>query len=634
MDKKKRIQELEKLIRYHQHAYYNGTPEITDAEFDALWDELKALDSGNKIFSEVGKDSADGFPKREHIMPMGSQEKAADPDEFLAWAQKQQFRDFVVEYKLDGASLELQYQNGLLRYAVTRGDGAIGDDITENARKMQGVMPRLKTSWSGAVRGEVIMLKNIHDKYFPDKANCRNAANGVMKRKDGKGSEYLTVLCYDAVPEAVFEQGRAVRQPDAPFNDELSKLEWLKEQGFSVVTAVLCHGAYEVIDYRARVVAERENLPYDIDGLVVKGRAVDANDMAQPRPEKQIAFKFPLEEAVSTLRSIEWSESGILYTPIALIDPVQLAGTIVKRANLVNTNAINGMGLKIGSRVIVVKRGEIIPKIEGKIDDEPSAVPIIVPEVCSQCGTKLIDEGTRLYCPNTVCPGKLYHRLEKWIQIMGIMDIGPAVLKRFFDTGKVRTIADLYKLTVTDLIEIERMGEILAKKILANINAKRSLKLPELLAGLDIDGIGPLMAEKLIVAGFTTLEKLKQAASADFAQIPGFGSILAENLVQGLRELEPMLNELVSYINIEQPTHGVLQGLSFCFTGELKSMKRAEAESLVRQHGGTVKSSVTKDLSYLVTNDPNSGSSKNEQAKKLGIPVITEDDFLLMLNRQ
>ena len=633
MDTKKRIQELERLIRYHQHAYYNGTPEITDAAFDALWDELKALDPGNKIFLEVGKDYANGFPKREHIMPMGSQEKAADPEEFLAWVQKQQFREFVVEYKLDGASIELQYQEGLLQYAVTRGDGVSGDDITENVRKMQGVVACLKTPWSGAVRGEIIMLKNIHAKYFSDKANCRNAANGVMKRKDGKGSEHLTVLCYDAVPETVFKRGKAVRQPDAPFNDELAKLEWLKEQGFIVVPTEFCHGAYEVIDYRARVVTERESLSYDIDGLVVKGRAVDSSDMAKLRPEKQIAFKFPLEEAVSTLRSIEWSESGILYTPIALIDPVQLAGTVVKRANLVNTNAINGMGLKIGSRVIVVKRGEIIPKIEGKVDDEPGALPIIVPEVCSQCGTKLIDEGTRLYCPNTLCPGKLYHRLEKWIQTMGIMDIGPAVLKRLFDTGKVRTIADLYKLTVADLIEIERMGETLAKKILSNINAKRSLKLSELLAGLDIDGIGPLMAEKLIGAGFTTLEKLKQAASIDFARIPGFGNILAENLVLGLKELEPVLNELVAYISITQETQGVLQGLSFCFTGELQTMKRAEAESLVRQYGGSVKSSVTKDLSYLVTNDPQSGSSKNLQAKKLGIPVITEDDFLLMIKQ-
>ncbi|HON89388.1 MAG TPA: NAD-dependent DNA ligase LigA [Spirochaetia bacterium] len=631
MDKQKRIQELENLVKYHQNAYYNGMPEITDAEFDALWDELKTLDPGNKIFSEVGKDSADGFLKREHIMPMGSQDKAADPEEFLAWAQKQQFREFVVEYKLDGASLELQYRDGVLQYAVTRGDGTIGDDITENVRKMQGVVLRLKNSWSGAVRGEVIMLKSIHSQFFSDKANCRNAANGVMKRKDGKGSEHLSVLCYDAVPEGVFNKGKAVQQPESPFNDEISKLEWLKEQGFSVVPAVVCNGAYEVIDYRAKVVAERELIPYDIDGLVVKGRVVDINDMAQPRPEKQIAFKFPLEEAVSTLRSIEWSESGILYTPIALIDPVQLAGTVVKRANLVNTNAINGMGLKIGSRVIVVKRGEIIPKIEGKIDDEPGAVSITIPEFCGQCNTRLIDEGTRLYCPNSSCPGKLYHRLEKWIQTMGIMDIGPTVLKRLFETGKVRTIADLYKLTIADLIEIERMGEILAKKIIANINVKKSIKISVLLAGLDIDGIGPLMAEKLISAGFTTLEKLKQATSMDFVRIPGFGTILAENLVQGLKELESTLNELLLYISIEQTNQGSLQGLSFCFTGELKTMKRAEAESLVRQYGGTVKSSVTKDLSYLVTNDPNSGSSKNMQAKKLGIPVISEDNFLLMI---
>lgn len=635
MDKnQKRIAELEALIVYHQNAYYNNVPEITDAAFDALWDELKALDPGNKILQSVGKDAADGFPKREHIMPMGSQEKAADPDEFLAWSQKQSFDEFVVEYKLDGASLELQYENGVLAAAVTRGDGTVGDEITANAVKMRGVLQKLPNSWGGAIRCEVVMLKEIHKKYFSDKANCRNAANGVMKRKDGKGAEHLSVLCYDGVPHGVFEKGKVLTKPCAPFDDELSKLEWLTSLGFEVVPAVVCRTAYEVIDYRARVVAEREHLPYDIDGLVVKGRAVDPQDMARPRPEKQIAFKFPLEEAVTTLRGVEWSESGMFYTPIALVDPVKLAGTAVKRANLVNTNAITGMGLRIGSRVVVVKRGEIIPKIEGKVDDEPGATPIPVPDMCQVCGAKLVDEGTRLYCPNTLCPKRALHRLQKWVQMLDIKDFGTAVLTRLYEAGKVKTVADLYRLTVEDLVEIERMGETLAKKLLQNLRAKRVLRFPDFLAALDIDGIGPLMAEKLAQAGCSSLTKLCSATIDELTTIPGFGEVLAKNLVLGLKELRAEIDDIVTQIELEQPEgEAVLVGQSFCFTGELNSMKRAEAEALVKKLGGMVRSSVTKDLTYLVTNDPHSGSAKNKQAERYGTAIISEEEFLALTGK-
>ncbi len=631
---KARIAELEKLVMYHQDAYYNNMPEITDGEFDALWDELKTLDPGNAVFRRVGKDAADGFPKREHIIPMGSQEKAADPDEFLAWATKQDFTEFIVEHKLDGASLELQYKAGKLAAAVTRGDGSIGDEITANAAKMRGVLASLPEPWSGAVRGEVVMTKAVHAEFFSDKANCRNAANGAMKRKDGAGSEHLSVLCYDAVPDGIYTNGTVVGELAAPFDDELAKLAWLKALGFDTVVVQVCHSAYEVVDYRAHVVAERGRLPYDIDGLVVKGRAVDAFDMAKPRPEKQIAFKFPLEEAVSVLREVEWSESGMLYTPIAIIDPVQLAGTTVKRANLVNTNAINGMGLSVGSAIIVVKRGEIIPKIEGRVDDESGSTPISVPDTCGTCGSALIDEGTRLYCPNVECPKRALHRLEKWVQVLDIRDFGTAVLKRLFDSGKVRRIADFYKLSEEDLVSIERMGEILAKKLLANLHAKKTLSFGQFLAGLDIEGIGQLTADKLAAAGYASPEKLKNLAVEDLTKIDGFGDILANKLVSGLRELAAEIEDLSGYIAITQPeAGGMLAGKSFCFTGELKSMKRNDAEALVKSLGGTARGSVTKDLSFLVTNEPASGSSKNKQAEKYGIPVISEEDFLSMTRK-
>ncbi|MDP3178327.1 MAG: DNA ligase (NAD(+)) LigA, partial [Spirochaetaceae bacterium] len=308
-----RVAELERLIRKHQHLYYNDQSEISDADFDALWDELNALDPGNPVLGSVGADAADGWPKARHLIPMGSQAKASDPEEFLAWAAKVGHERYLVQHKLDGASLELQYRDGVLERAVTRGDGEIGDDITPNASRMGGVVSRLPERFSGGVRGEVVMPRAVHAAKHADKANCRNAANGLMKRKDGVGSEDLQVICYDASGS-----------PDSPepFADEPAKLEWLGRMGFAVVRSELRATAEEVAEYRARVMDSRPSLPYDIDGLVVKGVEIDREDMERARPEKQIAFKFSLEEAVSTLRAVEWSESGANFTPIGLIDPV------------------------------------------------------------------------------------------------------------------------------------------------------------------------------------------------------------------------------------------------------------------------------------------------------------------------
>ena len=439
----KRIAELEKLIAKYQKSYYDGEGEISDAEFDKLWDELKLLDPANPILHKVGADSGN-FAKAPHVMPMGSQEKAASPEEFLDWAQKHNYPEYLVEFKLDGASLELQYKDGRLLRAVTRGDGSVGDVITDNAVKMQGVVPVLENSnFTGGIRGEVIMTHYVHDKFFADKANCRNAANGLMKRKDGEGSENLTLICYDVW----------ATEGDQPFEDEEGKLSFLRNKGFNTVKLAICSSAEDVISYRARIMEERKNLDYDIDGLVIKERLVNHEDASRARPDRQIAFKFSLEEAVSILRSVEWNETGATYTPVAVFDPVELNGTTVRRASLVNTNTINSLGVKIGSRVVVVKRGEIIPKIMGVVEVKDGDVldEIPVPSRCSCCGSSLIDEGTRLYCPNKDCSKKILHRLLKWVSVVDIRDLGETLVTELFNTKKVTSITDIYSLTVEDL---------------------------------------------------------------------------------------------------------------------------------------------------------------------------------------
>jgi DNA ligase (NAD+) len=631
----KRIEQLERDIQKYQKSYYGGEAEISDGEFDLLWDELKALAPNSPVILGIGNgaDDADGFPKAKHLIPMGSQEKAANPQEFLAWAAKHQLQEFLAQYKLDGASLELQYRKGSLVRAVTRGDGVIGDDITANARRMVGVPEKLDLPFSGGVRGEVVMPRETWRQKYATKANCRNAANGIMRRKDGNGCEDLKVITYDTTAE----------DDDEYFHDELKKIEWLGKRGFETAVTKICKTAEAVISYRDKVAKTRDSLPFDIDGLVIKDIAIDMADLRRARPEKQIAFKFELETAFSILRKVEWSETGATYTPIGIVDPVRLAGTTVQRANLNNPGMIRSMGLQIGSAVSVVKRGEIIPKIEGlappgalPLESLEAKEPIQFPEKCSVCGTALVDSGTRLYCPNAGCAKRLLHRLEKWISVLDIRELGDKLIRQLFDKERVRRIADLYTINAQELSDYERMGELSAAKVVRHIRTKRELSLAAFIAGFDLEGVAETTMDKVASAGFNTLEKLRKAAVEDLAGVYGLGEITAKVIVEGLAETAAEMDAALAsgVISIAPPPSEESQpmrGLSFCFTGELTSMKRSQAEEKIKTLGASVKSSVVKGLSYLVTNDPESGSSKNKKARELGVPIINEDEFLKML---
>lgn len=634
-----RIAELEARITRYQNSYYNGEAEISDAAFDALWDELKALDPQNAILHRVGADSGN-FPKARHVMPMGSQEKAANPEEFFAWVKKHPYPEYLVEYKLDGASLELQYEKGRLQKAVTRGDGSVGDDITANAKKMHGVLAEIRNEgalvdFTGGIRGEVIMTHSVHKTLFSNKANCRNAANGLMKRKDGSGSEHLMLITYDVW----------ATDGEQPYADEEGKLLWLTQCGFTTVPLHICTSAEGVIDFRAETMQKRKTLDYDIDGLVIKERAINHEDASRDRPERQIAFKFSLEEAVSIVRTVEWNETGATYTPVAVFDPVDLNGTTVQRASLVNPNTIRSLGLHIGSRVVVVKRGEIIPKIERVLEEERAPdTKISQPTQCAACGTPLIDEGTRLFCPNKQCEKRVLHQIQKWVSVIDIRDFGETLIKSLFRDKKLASISDIYRLDVALLTPYFLKSESIpqekrslgAEKVYSSIQAHRQVTLAKFIAGFDIEGIGETVVEKLTEAGFSTVQRFFEAREEEIAGIYGFAETMAKTLVQGLAEnKEEMLSLLSSktITVIEPSANGALSGKSFCFTGELSSLKRQDAQNMVKELGGTVKSSVTKGLSYLVTNDTSSGSAKNAKAAQLGIPVINEKQFLQLVGR-
>ena len=665
MENAKYIDELANKIKKYQKSYYENEAEISDEEFDALWDELKSLDPNHPVLKEVGSDvdfsaqnpdSKDGFQKAKHLIPMGSQEKAANPEQFLAWANKHKYPEYLVEYKLDGASLELQYENGVFTKAVTRGNGEIGDDITQNALKMSGIVKQLDNKYTGGVRGEVIMTRTVHKNHFSDKANCRNAANGLMKRKDGTGSEHLTVICYDAffINTDLQDSSSGIK---SPFSTEKEKILWLKKSGFNTAELEICKNPEEVIDYRAKVMELRPTLDFDIDGLVVKNNQIDIEDAFRNRPDKQIAFKFSLEEAISTVKKVIWNENGATYTPIAEFDTVELAGTKVSRASLANPNTIRDLGLYIGSKVVVTKRGEIIPKIEYVLKEEifseedtlfaaaqkEDLQPVEIPTTCGTCGSTLQNDGTRLFCPNPKCSKRALHQIEKWISVLDIRDFGTTLIKNLFDAKDIQSIYDIYKLdeeTLTkhflneESIEKDKVS-LGAKKVLQAIEKSKNVTLAKFVAGFDIEGIGETMVEKLIEGGFSTLDSLLSASEQDFSDVYMFAEITAKTLFNGLKdnkeEMEKLVKENIITIESTAVENPKLAGLSFCFTGELYTMKRAEAEKKVKALGGTTKSSVVKGLSYLVTNDTSSGSAKNVKAQNLGIPVINEEEFLKML---
>lgn len=650
---KEKIKALEQKIRHHQHLYYNGESEISDEEFDALWDELERLCPNSDVLKNVGKDINDGFKKVRHIIPMGSQQKARNAEEFRKWASKQNTSAFVVEHKLDGASIELQYIDGVFMRAVTRGDGKIGDDITANVKKMKGVVERINVPlrratsgslvvdgqqhserFSGAVRGEVVMRREVYAAVYSDKANCRNVANGIMKRKDGEGSEFLEVLCYD-VGYLKNIHKKQILNDSVYYENELQKLQWLASIGFKTVDVKLCHDVNEVIEYRDEISKIRTSLPFDIDGLVVKNIEIDLEDWKRVRPEKQIAFKFETEKAISIVEDVEWSESGATYTPIAIIREVKLAGTFVKRASLANINIINSLGIRIGSKVEVAKRGEIIPKIEKVLENPPSNTPIQIPKVCTSCYASLVCDGGRLYCPNEKCPKLAFHRIKKWIDVLDIREIGPTLLDHLFTSGNVTKIKDLYLLSIDVLSSMERMGTLSSQKVYDAIHSKTSISLAQFIAGFDMENIGLMMADKIVLAGFDTVEKLFEITEEQLDSIEGFAQKMSSSFISQLHACKEEMQELLAsgYISIKNDINrslGKLAGKSFCFTGELKRMKRKVVEKLVIDAGGIVKNSVSRGLTYLVTNDSNSTSTKFRKAVELNIEIIDEEKFFTM----
>jgi DNA ligase (NAD+) len=630
--KKQEIKELVDTIDKLDHSYYNeNTSTIPDAEYDLLKDKLRAVsfEPKNKADEKLAiriKDALtrvgappplDGkWPRVAHDVPMQSLNKANTPDDIEAWSNKCRSSLFFVTEKLDGISISLQYENGNLVRAVTRGDGNVGEDITRNVKKMKGIP--LNNEFSGYVRGEIVLKISDWKEHLSEMSNTRNAASGIAKRIDGTDSEHLTVICYTI-------EGKS-------FYAEAESIEYIKSLGFQIPNYSTGDIKHVVDEWNAYMDSKRKALDYDIDGLVIR-----VNDMYSQimlgdeghRPKGAIAFKFDAPEARSIIRNIicQVGDTGQI-TPVAEFDEVDLIGAKVKRASLHNFSLITKLKVNVGSEVVVSRRNDVIPYIE-KVTKESGVFK--VPEECPACGGKVVKNGEYLVCTNKKdCPPQVIGRLNKWISELGILEWGEAVLTKLIEAGKVKDIADMYRLTVDDIKNLDRMGERSASNLIEELDKYREVTLENFIGGLCIDGVATSTAKSVIDAGHDSLDKICALSVSSLEKIPGFAEKRARALYHGLEENADRIEDILkSGVKIKARAKGVFSNKCFCFTGSMDT-PRAKLQKIVEDCGGEVKKAVGKNLDYLVTSDPNSNSSKAQAARKNGTKLISESDFLSM----
>ncbi len=643
-DSAARITALGDLLKKYKDAYYNGQPLVSDAAYDQLEDELRALDPEHPLLTSVGapvpsraRPRAAGAPvteweKAQHKIPMGSLNKATNEAEFTAWvarceeyATKERLpgvaNDLFVTEKLDGISLEVIYENGVMTEAITRGDGQVGERITTNVARMKGVPPRLKEPLNISVRGEVILKLSDMKRSFPSASNARNMASGTAKRFDGNGCEHLTVLFYDLEGEDIA--------------DEVRKFKRLAQLGFETPNLHATDAAGALQMYQEYAASKRAALDYEIDGLVIRCNHVRTQALLGElggRPRAAIALKFASQTKVTRLNRIVWDtgDSGRV-TPIAEFDMVWIGGAHLERASLHNISNVKALNISEGDEILVSRRNDVIPQVEEVVVKH--GPPVVIPTTCGVCQSKLVTEGEFISCRNTECRAVVEGRIKNWVEAQDVHDFGGHIVGELVRAKLVKEPSDLYKLKVEDVAKLEHMGVTSATKLLGNLRAKLPLSLPLFLASLGIEHFA-LMTAKLIVSnGFDTLEKVRQATEAQIAAIPGLGPSKARVVVAGLKARSAEIDRLLAVGVVPvAPSHGgPLAGLSFCFTGAL-SRPRKELEQLVEKHGGNLLSGVTRDLKYLVMADPNSGSSKAEKARKYGTQCIDEEAFLQVVS--
>jgi DNA ligase (NAD+) len=622
---KDRIKELEEKINQARKDYYNGASKVSDRIYDAWIDELSSLDPKNLAVIGIGSEPVSMWEKYLHKVPMGSLNKVQTEDEYKKWHDKyiEPNDEIFLTLKLDGLSVSLIYENGVLNKAITRGSGTQGEIITPNVAKMIGVPLRLSQKVDATIRGEILLSKENYEKHFKEYSNERNAASGISRRYDGEKSEFLSVLTYELICD------------DFDLKTQKEQFETLKSLGFLVPDYKVLHLYNEVIDLKNKYQSSlRDQFSYLLDGLVIHNNNLSKQmsfGSLNNKPYSTVAYKFDsIAKEANLVNIVNYVGNSGRITPVAIFYPkVDLVGAEVEKASLHNYANINELGIDMGCKVLLCRSNDVIPYVEEVT--ESTGTIYKAPTNCPSCNSILHQNGEYLQCPNTNgCPSQVAGRIKNWIKDLNILEWGDTLIEKLVDTGKAKNVADLYSLTIDDLASIDRMGQKSAKKCYDNLWAMKEVSLDVFLGALSIPLIGSSTIRLIMKNGCDTLEKFGQLTASQFEMVPGIGPTRAQSLSKGLKDNQQMILNILSKIDIKKPKIGTLSNKSVCFTGTL-SMKRADLEKLVIDNGGTLDKSCTKNTSFLVMADANSTSSKAVSARKNGTACIDEDEFLKLL---
>lgn len=648
------MNELVSLLNQYAKEYYTqDNPTVSDSQYDQLYRELVELEEQhpenilpNSPTHRVGGLVLEGFEKYQHEYPLYSLQDAFSKEELIVFDKrvKAEFptASYMVELKIDGLSVSLTYVNGILQVGATRGDGNIGENITENLKRVHDIPLHLDQSLDITVRGECYLPKESFEAINIEKrangeqefANPRNAAAGTLRQLNTgivAKRKLATFLYQEASPTQKETQ-----------DDVLKELE---SYGFSVNHHRLISSSMEKIwDFIQTIEKDRVSLPYDIDGIVIKVNSLAMQEelgFTVKAPRWAIAYKFPAEEKEAEILSVDWTvgRTGVV-TPTANLTPVQLAGTTVSRATLHNVDYIAEKDIRIGDTVVVYKAGDIIPAVLNVVMSKRNQQEVMfIPKLCPSCGSELVhfEDEVALRCINPLCPNQIKERLAHFASrdAMNITGFGPSLVEKLFDAHLIADVADIYRLSIEDLLTLDGIKEKSATKIYHAIQSSKENSAEKLLFGLGIRHVGS-KASRLLLEEFGNLRQLSQASQESIASIDGLGGVIAKSLHTFFEkeEVDKLLEELTSYnVNFNYlgkrvSTDAQLSGLTVVLTGKLEKMTRNEAKEKLQNLGAKVTGSVSKKTDLIVAGSD--AGSKLTKAQDLGI-TIQDEDWLLNL---
>lgn len=653
---KNRINELTKLLEYHNNLYYNmDEPEISDFEYDKLLRELENLEqlypdlkSPSSPTNKVGGSAGEKFSPVTHAVVMESLHDSFSHDELRDFDRRvreiSSDIEYVVEPKFDGLSVSCEYKNGVFVRGSTRGDGVTGEDVTDNLMTVKSLPKRISNAPEYLeVRGEVYMsfksfeelTKKQEENEEKTFKNPRNAAAGSLRQKDARitAQRKLDIFVFNV---------QQIKGKELSSHSE--SLNYLTQLGFPTAFYNAYDNIEDVISEIERIGNMRGEFDYAIDGAVVKVNSFATRGLlgsTAKYPKWAEAYKYPPEEKPTKLLSIEINvgRTGVL-TPVGNFEPVLLAGTTVSRATLHNKDFIEEKGICVGDTVIIRKAGEIIPEVLCVKEHSDGFEPFKFPTICPSCGGPVLQEEgeAAVRCTNTDCPAQLMRHLIHFVarDAMDIDGLGPAVLEQLVKEGLVKSPADLYRLNADEISGLERMAEKSANNLINSLSKSKQNDLYRLVFALGIRNIG-LKAAKLLCQKFADIDEIINAKASDFEEIDGFGSVMALSLenyfsLESTKELIADFKKLGinTASSLTKPSGGVFEGMTFVLTGTLPTMKRSEASKLIEENGGKTSSSVSKKTSYVLAGED--AGSKLTKAQTLGVSIISEEEFKQMLD--